>query len=168
MERAKEIERNRITSWYQSCPIGSGRFTGTHIDLSVSPSLYVESLSEKCHLFWHSRSLWSCPSSWSTYPLPQIIWYCLSAGQTADLALGTQFVNARCRAHQMVCLMEFSSTELHLNLFIRSVARLFNIAHYVQARASIWLWRFASARTTSRTFTRRRAHAGEVDRQEGT
>jgi hypothetical protein len=67
--------------------------------------------------------------------LPQIIRYCLSAGQTADLALDTQFVNARYRAHQMVPLMEFSSTELHFNFFIRSVARAFNIAHCAVKRA---------------------------------
>jgi hypothetical protein len=47
----------------------------------------------------------------------------------ADLAVDTQFVNARYRAHQMVRLMEFSSTKLHLNPSIRSVARAFNIAH---------------------------------------
>jgi hypothetical protein len=62
--------------------------------------------------------------------LPQINRYCLSAGQTADLALDTQFVNARSRAHQM----GFSPTELHLNLSIRSVARAFNIAHCLQSR----------------------------------
>jgi transposase len=55
--------------------------------------------------------------------------YCLSADQTADLALDTQFVNARYRAHQMMRLMEFSSTELHFNISIRSVAREFNIAY---------------------------------------
>jgi hypothetical protein len=71
--------------------------------------------------------------------LPQITRYCLSAGQAADLALDTQFLNARYRAHQMVRLMEFSSTELHLNLFIRSVARAFNIAHCAVTRASTWL-----------------------------
>jgi hypothetical protein len=45
--------------------------------------------------------------------LPQITRYCLFAGQTADLALDTQFANARHRAHQMVRLIKFSSTELH-------------------------------------------------------
>jgi hypothetical protein len=68
--------------------------------------------------------------------LPQITRYCLSAGQTADLALDTQLVNARYRAHQIVHLMEFSSTELHCNLSIRSVARAFNIAHSAVKRAS--------------------------------
>jgi hypothetical protein len=38
-------------------------------------------------------------------------------------------VNARYHAHQMVRPMEFSSTELHLNLFIRSLAHPFNSAH---------------------------------------
>jgi hypothetical protein len=66
--------------------------------------------------------------------LPQITRYCLSASETADLALDTQFVSARYRAYQMVRLMEFSSTELHLNLSIRSVARAFNITHYAVMR----------------------------------
>jgi hypothetical protein len=67
--------------------------------------------------------------------LPQITRYCLSAGQMTDLALKTQFVNARCRSHQMVRLMEFSSTELYFNLSIRSVARAFNITHCAVQRA---------------------------------
>jgi transposase len=67
--------------------------------------------------------------------LPQITRYCLSAGRTADLARDTQFVNARYRAHQMVRLMELSSTELHLNPSVRSVARPFNITHCAVKRA---------------------------------
>jgi hypothetical protein len=67
--------------------------------------------------------------------LPQITRYCFSGGQTADLALNTQFVNARYRAHQMVRLMEFSSTELDLNFSIRSVTRVFNITHCAVKRA---------------------------------
>jgi hypothetical protein len=38
-------------------------------------------------------------------------------------------VNGRYRAYQVVRLMEFSSTELHLNFSIWSVAHAFNIAH---------------------------------------
>jgi hypothetical protein len=44
-------------------------------------------------------------------------------------------VNTRYRAHQMVRLMELSSTELHFNLSIQSVARAFNIAHCAVKRA---------------------------------
>jgi hypothetical protein len=61
--------------------------------------------------------------------LPQIIRCCLSEGQAADLALDPQFMNARCRAHQIVRLMEFVSTELDLKFSIRSVARPFHIDH---------------------------------------
>jgi hypothetical protein len=57
----------------------------------------------------------------------------------ADLVLDTQFVNAGYRAHQMVRLMEFSLTELHLNLSIQSVACAFNIVHWAVKRASTWL-----------------------------
>jgi hypothetical protein len=63
----------------------------------------------------------------------QITQHCLSAGQTADLALDRQFMSARYR------LMEFSSTELHLNLSMPSAARAFNIAHCAVKHASTWL-----------------------------
>jgi hypothetical protein len=61
--------------------------------------------------------------------LGQIVRYCLSDGQAADLTLDQQFMNARYRAHQIVRLTEFSSTALQIKLSIRSVARRFIIDH---------------------------------------
>jgi hypothetical protein len=61
--------------------------------------------------------------------LGQIVRYCLSDSQAADLTLGQQFMNVRYCAHQIVRLMEFSSTALQIKQPIRSVARAFNIDH---------------------------------------
>jgi hypothetical protein len=74
------------------------------------------------------------PSDPSTL-LPQIIQYCLSEGEVADLALDPQFMNTGCHMHQIVCLMEFSSTKLDLKLSIRLVTRSFNIDHSAIKRA---------------------------------
>jgi hypothetical protein len=51
--------------------------------------------------------------------LGQVVRYCPSNGQAADLALDQQFMNARFRVHQIVRLMEFSSTALQIKLPIR-------------------------------------------------
>jgi hypothetical protein len=48
--------------------------------------------------------------------LPNIIRYCLSEGDTFRLALYAQFMNARFRAHQIVWLIELTSTEVHITL----------------------------------------------------
>jgi hypothetical protein len=64
-----------------------------------------------------------------TILLPRIIQYYLSEGQAADGALDPQFMNAGCRAHQIMRLMEFSSTELDFKLSIWLVAHRFNIDH---------------------------------------
>jgi hypothetical protein len=61
--------------------------------------------------------------------LPQIIRYVLSVGQAANLPLDSQFMNAECCAHEVVRLMESSSTEQDLKLSIRSVTRAFKINH---------------------------------------
>jgi hypothetical protein len=58
----------------------------------------------------------------------------MSDGQAADLALDQQFMNARYCAHQIVRLMEFSSTALQIKLSIRSVAHTFDIDHSVVKR----------------------------------
>jgi hypothetical protein len=91
--------------------------------------------------------------------LPQITRYCLSAGQTADLALDTQFVNARYRAHQMVRLMEFSSTDLRLNLSIWSVVRVFNISQGAVKRAPLRGYEDSPGRGRHREFSREDEHA---------
>jgi hypothetical protein len=77
----------------------------------------------------------SAPPDDPSTVLPQIIQYYISEGQVADLALDPQFVNAGYRTHQIVRLMEFSSTELDLKLRIRSIARAFNIDHFAVKRA---------------------------------
>jgi hypothetical protein len=69
--------------------------------------------------------------------LSNIVRYCLSEGQAADFALDDQFMNARYRAHQIVCLFEFASTQLHIELSTRPVARAFEVGHTVVARAEL-------------------------------
>jgi hypothetical protein len=59
--------------------------------------------------------------------LSNIVRYCLSEGQAADLALDGQFINARYCAHQIVFLFEFASTQLHIELSARAVARAFEV-----------------------------------------
>jgi hypothetical protein len=44
--------------------------------------------------------------------LPNIIRYCLFEGDASRLALDAQFMNEFFRAHQIVQLIEFASTEL--------------------------------------------------------
>jgi hypothetical protein len=69
--------------------------------------------------------------------LSNIVRYCVSEGQAADLALDNQFMNARDRAHQIVRLFEFASTQLHIELSARAVARTFEVSHTVMARAEL-------------------------------
>jgi hypothetical protein len=66
---------------------------------------------------------------------PDIIRYCLSEGDAAPLTLDRQFMSVRFRAHQIVRLLEFSSTELSITLLSRSIARAFEINHSKVARA---------------------------------
>jgi hypothetical protein len=40
-------------------------------------------------------------------------------------------MNARVRAHQIVRLIEFASTELHITLSARAVARAFEVGHSI-------------------------------------
>jgi hypothetical protein len=63
--------------------------------------------------------------------LPNIARDCLSEGDVSRLALDAQFMNARLRAHQIVQLIEFASTELHITLSVRAVARAFEVCHSV-------------------------------------
>jgi UDP-2,3-diacylglucosamine pyrophosphatase LpxH len=69
--------------------------------------------------------------------LSNIVRYCLSEGQAVDLVLDGQFMNARYRAHQIVCLFEFASTQLRIELSARAVARAFEVSHTVVARAEL-------------------------------
>jgi hypothetical protein len=62
--------------------------------------------------------------------LEQIVRYCLSDGQAANLALDQQFMDARYRAHQIMRLMEFSSSASQIKLSIRPAAWAFNIDHF--------------------------------------
>jgi hypothetical protein len=66
--------------------------------------------------------------------LSNIVRHCLSEGQAADLALNDRFMNGRYHAHQIVHLFEFASTELHVELSARAVARAFEVSHTVVAR----------------------------------
>jgi hypothetical protein len=63
--------------------------------------------------------------------------YCLSESHGADLSLGDQFTNARYRAHQIVHLFEFASTQLRIELSARAVGRAFEVSHTVVARAEL-------------------------------
>jgi AraC-like DNA-binding protein len=51
--------------------------------------------------------------------------------------LDDQIVNARYRPHQIVCLFEFASTQLHIELADRDVAHAFEVSHRVVARAEL-------------------------------
>jgi hypothetical protein len=73
----------------------------------------------------------------STPLLSNIVLYCLSQGQAADLALDDQFMNARYREHQIVRLFEFASTQLHIEPSVRPVARAFEVNHTVLVRAEL-------------------------------
>jgi hypothetical protein len=46
-------------------------------------------------------------------------------------------MKARCRAHQIVRLFEFASTQLCIKLSARAVARAFEVSHTVVARAEL-------------------------------
>jgi hypothetical protein len=67
--------------------------------------------------------------------LPNIIRSCLSEGDASRLALNAQFMNAHFQTHQIVRLIEFASTELHITLSARTVARAFEIGHSAAKRA---------------------------------
>jgi hypothetical protein len=69
--------------------------------------------------------------------LPNIIRYCLSEGDASRLALDAQFMNARFRAHHIVRLIEFASTELHITLSARVVARAFEVGHSAVKREQL-------------------------------
>jgi hypothetical protein len=72
-----------------------------------------------------------------TGPLSNIIRYCLSEGHASRLALYVEFMNARFRVHQIVRLIEFASTELHITLSARSVARAFEVGHSAVKHAQL-------------------------------
>jgi hypothetical protein len=69
--------------------------------------------------------------------LPEIIRYCFSEGDASRLALDETFMNATFRAHQIVRLYEFASTDLHITLSTRTVTRAFNISHSAVTRAKL-------------------------------
>jgi hypothetical protein len=69
--------------------------------------------------------------------LSKIVRYCHSEGQAADLALDDQFINAQYGAYQIVHLFEFVSTQLHIDLSTRAIARAFEVSHTVLARAEL-------------------------------
>jgi hypothetical protein len=76
--------------------------------------------------------------------LPKIIRYCLSEGDTSRLApcasrlaLDENFMNTTFRAHQIVRLHEFTSTDLHITISARAVASAFNVSHSAITRAKL-------------------------------
>jgi hypothetical protein len=69
--------------------------------------------------------------------LPNIICYCLSEGDASRLALNAQFITARFRAHQIVRLIEFASTELHITLSTKTIALAFEVGHSAMKRAQV-------------------------------
>jgi hypothetical protein len=64
--------------------------------------------------------------------LPNIIRYCFSEGDVSRLAL-----NACFRAHQIVRRIEYASTELHITLSAKTVARAFEVGHSAVKRAQL-------------------------------
>jgi hypothetical protein len=69
----------------------------------------------------------SCPISYAT----------LSEGDAFCLALDAQFMNTRFRVHQIVRLIEFAFTELHITLSAWAVARAFEVGHSAVKRAQL-------------------------------
>jgi hypothetical protein len=69
--------------------------------------------------------------------LSNIMHYSLSEGDASRLALDAQCMNTHFRAHQIVRLIEFASTELHITLLARVVARAFEIGYSVVKRAQL-------------------------------
>jgi hypothetical protein len=69
--------------------------------------------------------------------LPSLIRDCLSEGQAADLALDHQFMTTRFRAHQIIRLIEFASTEFYIDLATRPLARAFDISHSAVTHAKL-------------------------------
>jgi hypothetical protein len=69
--------------------------------------------------------------------LRNITRYCLSEGDASRPALGAQFMNARFRVHQIIRLIEFTSTELHITLSAKALARAFEVGHSAVKRAQL-------------------------------
>jgi transposase len=55
----------------------------------------------------------------------------------AHLGLDQQFMSARFRAHPIIRLFEFASTELHIALSSRSIAEAFEVSRSAIARAKL-------------------------------
>jgi transposase len=77
------------------------------------------------------------PAVDTTGLLSNIIRYRLSEGNASHLALDAQFMNTRFRAHQIVRLIEFASTELHITLSARAVARALKVGQSAVKRAQL-------------------------------
>jgi hypothetical protein len=69
--------------------------------------------------------------------LPNVIRYCLSQDDASRLAMDSQFMNVRFPAHQIVRLIEFAFTELHITLSARAAARAFEVGHSTVKRAQL-------------------------------
>jgi hypothetical protein len=59
--------------------------------------------------------------------LPHIIQQCLYEGDACELALDSNFVNARFRAHQIYYLHTFRLNRLHRRLAVKAIARPFDV-----------------------------------------
>jgi hypothetical protein len=79
----------------------------------------------------------SAPAVDPTELLLNIIRCCLSESDAPRLALDAQFMNAPFRTHQIVRVIEFASTELHITLSARVVARAFEVGHSAVKRAQL-------------------------------
>jgi hypothetical protein len=59
--------------------------------------------------------------------LPRIIQQCLCEGDICELALDSNFVNARFQAHQIYYLHVFGLNRLHGRLAVKVIARVFDL-----------------------------------------
>jgi hypothetical protein len=105
--------------------------------------------------------------------LPEIIPYYLSEGDASRLAFDEKFTNATFRAHQIVRLHEFASTDLHIPLSARAVAHAFNVSHSTITRAKLRGYedppargRHADGTTSFRPIAKQRLLIGSPKRQQ--
>jgi hypothetical protein len=59
--------------------------------------------------------------------MPRIIQQCLCEGDACELALNSNFINARFRAHQIYYLYTFGPNPLHRRLVVNAIALAFNV-----------------------------------------
>jgi hypothetical protein len=73
------------------------------------------------------RSNYPAPAIPLDIILPRIIQQCLCEGDACELALDSNFVNARFRPHQIYYLHVFGLNRLHRRLAVKVISRVFDV-----------------------------------------